>query len=55
MGPQEIVNQLEQGSLGDVYLPYLPEKEGVDRLDSLLTEMLVRTQSELDRLTAASP
>jgi hypothetical protein len=52
---QDQVNPLEQGSVYDVYLPYLPEMEGLDRLDSLLTEMLTKTQAELDRVTPLSP
>jgi hypothetical protein len=44
---------LEQGSLYDVYLPYMPEKEELERLDALLTDMLTRTQAELDRLSPA--
>jgi hypothetical protein len=55
MRPQELVNPPEQESVSDVYLPYLPEKEELDRLDSLLTDMLARTQCELDRLTPPSP
>ena len=51
MGLQEEVNPLEQGSLCDVYLPYLPEKGDPEGLDALLTDMLARTQAELDRLT----
>jgi hypothetical protein len=41
---------LEQGSLHEVYLPYLPEQDELDRLDALLTEMLAKSQAELDRL-----
>jgi hypothetical protein len=55
MEPHEVVNPLEQGSMYDVYLPYLPERAELDRLDSLLTEMLVRTQAELDRRTPRPP
>ena len=29
----------------------LPEKEGLDRLDALLSDMLARAQAELERLT----
>jgi hypothetical protein len=45
----------EQGSLYDVYLPYLPEMEDLERLDTLLADMLTRTQAELDRLSPAPP
>jgi hypothetical protein len=38
-------------SAHDVYLPYLPEREELDRLEALLAEMLVKSQSELDRLS----
>ncbi len=37
----------------DIYLPYLPEKEELDWLDALLSDMLAKTQAELDRLTPA--
>jgi hypothetical protein len=43
---------LEQGSLYDVYLPYMPEREELERLDSLLTEMLAKSQAELDRVSS---
>jgi hypothetical protein len=45
----------DQSSPYDVYLPFLPEKEELERLDALLTNMLARTQGELDRLTPRSP
>ena len=51
MQPQDMDNPLEQDSVFDIYLP---EKEEVERLDSLLTEMLARTQGELDRLPPQS-
>jgi hypothetical protein len=34
----------------DLYLPYLPEEEELDRLDALLADMLAKSQRELDRL-----
>jgi hypothetical protein len=37
----------------DVYLPYLPEKEELDRLDILLAEILAKAQAELERLKPA--
>jgi hypothetical protein len=52
MRSQEEVNPRGQGSLYDVYLPYLPEQEELERLDALLTDMLSRTQAELDRVTS---
>ncbi len=41
----------EQSNLYDVYLPYLPDREEVERLDAFLAVMLAGTQAELDRLT----
>jgi hypothetical protein len=41
-------------SLYDVYLPYLPENEELNQLEALLSEMLAKTQSELDRLRQAT-
>ena len=41
---------LHSASLHDVYLPYLPEQEELERLDALLGEMLAASQAELDRL-----
>jgi hypothetical protein len=35
----------------DVYLRYLPEREDLDRLEALLSEMLMKAQSELARLS----
>jgi hypothetical protein len=35
----------------DVYRPYLPEREDLDRLEALLSQMLMSAQSELDRLS----
>jgi hypothetical protein len=37
----------------DTYLPYLPEKEELDRLDTLLSHMLATAQAELERLSPA--
>jgi hypothetical protein len=31
--------------------PYLPEREELDRLEALLSEMLRKARSELDRLS----
>jgi hypothetical protein len=33
------------------YDVYLPEREGLDRLEALLSEMLRKAQSELERLS----
>jgi hypothetical protein len=35
----------------DVSLHSLPEKEELERLDALLSEMVARTQAELERLS----
>jgi hypothetical protein len=37
-------------SLYDPYLPYLPEKEELNKLDGLLAEMVAKAQDELGRL-----
>jgi hypothetical protein len=41
---------LDHANLYDVSLPYLPDREEVDRLDALLADMLAKSQAELDRL-----
>jgi hypothetical protein len=36
--------------LYDMYRRHLPDREDLERLDTMLSDMLARTQSELDRL-----
>jgi hypothetical protein len=45
------MQQIAESSPYDVYLPHLPEREELDRLEALLSEMLMKAQSELERLS----